>query len=144
MEAIIPILVNALLPAGGTILTALVSWGMVAVTKYVKTKTKNEAVNDAVSHICHTVETTVKEVEQKYVPKYKQLQAGGMHPADAAKQLKDIALERVKNQLPAAIAITANLAVNSVDGFIAAKIEKAVFDMKSSRLTAVISETVKE
>jgi len=138
MEALIPIVTNALIPGFGTILTALVFWGLFELTRYVKTKTKNEAVNDAVLHVCDTVETTVRELEQTLVPQIKKAAADGKISGEEARELKEVALRKVKDQIPEKIAKTAEMAVNSVDKLIRAKIENAVFELKTGSILSRI------
>jgi len=122
------LIISTLGPTILTLLSGLVSWGLIELTKYIRTKTKNEAVNDAVAHICHTVDTTVKELAQTTAAEYKN--SDGSLSKDAAIRLKFLAIKKVKNQVPDAIMMTAGIAVNSVNQLISAKIEKAVFEMK--------------
>jgi len=132
METIIASLVSTLGPIALTLLSGLVSWGLLELTKYVRTKTKNEAVNNAVSHICHTVDTTVKELAQTTARDYKADNPAGL-TKEAKQILKTLAVAKVKDQIPAAITKTAGMAVNSVEQLISAKIEKAVFELKKEK-----------
>lgn len=131
MESMLAILAGAFAPILGAIATGLVSWGAIEVTKYVKAKTKNEAANDAISHICHTVETTVANLNQTLVPALQKASADGKLTANDADYLKAAAIQSVKNQLPTAIENSARLAVNSVNDLVEAKIEQAVGEHKS-------------
>ena len=124
-------LTQALIPVGGAIITTLVSWGLLEAKNYIKSKTQNETVNDAVGHVCHTVETVVADLEQTVAAGYKNMNTDGKLTKDQATALKNIAMDRVKNQIPQAIADTAALAVNSLEELISSKIEKAVLEMKS-------------
>lgn len=133
LEMLIPIFVNAVLPAGGALVMGLVSFGLVRLNKYIKTKTGNEIVNDAMSHISHTVNTTVRELEQTIVPEVKKaLKDGKLTPVEAGK-LKDIAIAKVKAQLPKNIEKAAYSAVNSLTSIIGAKIEGAVLDLTQGK-----------
>ncbi|MBW2606120.1 MAG: hypothetical protein JRD05_00645 [Deltaproteobacteria bacterium] len=122
-------LAATILPTIITMLSGLFSWGMVELTKYIRTKTKNEAINDAVSHICHTVDTTVKEIAQTTAKEYKK--SRGKLSFEATQRLKALAVSKVKAQIPAAINKIAGMAVNDVGNFIEAKIEKAVLELKN-------------
>jgi len=133
LEVLIPLFVNTILPIGGTILTGLISWGLIELNKYVKTKTKNEIVNNAMSHITHTVNTTVKELEQTIVPKVKAALKNGKLSSAEARKLKDIAIAKVKAQLPKDIEKAAYGAVNSLTSIIGAKVEGAVFDLMKGK-----------
>lgn len=135
---ILGMLTQALLPVGGTIITSLVSWGLLEFKNYVKTRSmaiddenQRAAANNAVSHICHTTETIVKDLEQTLVPTYKKLSADGKLTKEDGEAIKNIAVKRINEQIPAAIVETAKLVVNSVDELIASKIEKVIQEMKN-------------
>jgi len=129
MDFLIPIFVNAVLPAGGILVTGLVSWGLVRLNKYIKIKVGNEIVNDAMAHISHTVNTTVKDLEQTLVPELKAALKDGKLTSVEGRKLKDIAIAKVKAQLPKDIEKAAYGAVNSLTSIIGAKVEGAVFDL---------------
>ncbi len=120
-------LITSMLPTIITLMSGLFSWGLIELTKYIRTKTKNEAVNDAVSHICHTVDTTVKEIAQTTAKEF----GSGKLSKDAKLALKALAINKIREQTPDVIIKTAGMAVNSVSGFIEAKIEKAVLELKA-------------
>ena len=100
---------------------------------FIKTKTKNEAVNDAMAHISHTVETTVHELEQTLVPEAKKATQDGKLTSQEALGIKLTATNKVKAQLPKAMEKAAQGAVNSLNGIIGAKVEKAVLGLKMRR-----------
>jgi hypothetical protein len=130
MEAFFAVFVSSFAPVLGTIMTGLVSWGAIEITKYIRTKTKNEAAHNAISQICHTVETTVVELNQTMVPAMQKAATDGKITKEEAEELKDLAMERINNQIPIAMKQTANLAVNSVSALISGEIEKAVGEAK--------------
>lgn len=132
-EALIAKGVEALAPVVFSLVSALVSWGVYELTKFFRTKTKNENVNDAISHICHTVETTVQGMEQEMVAAAKSAAADGKLTKKEAVNMKNIALTRVRSQVPYKITKIANKAINDMERFISAKIEKAVLDLKRSK-----------
>lgn len=129
LELLIPIFVNAVLPIGGTLLTGLVSWGLIELNKKVRAKTKNEIVSAAMTRITHTVETTVKDLEQTLVPEIKKVLKDGKLTAEEGKKLKATAIATVKAQLPVEVKKAAYSAVNSLTDMIGAKINGAVFDL---------------
>ena len=130
-EMILGALAQALIPVGGTIIITLVSWGLLEAKNWIKSKTNNEKVNDAVGHVCHTVETVVADLEQTVAKYYKENNEDGKLSKDQAKALKNMAEAKVNALIPQAIADTAALAVNSLQDLISAKIEKAVLEMKN-------------
>lgn len=132
METFLAIFVNSFAPVLGTIAMGLVSWGAVEITKYIRTKTKNEMAHNAISQICQTVQTTVAELNQTMVPAMQKAAVDGKITKEEAGELKDLAMERINNQIPAAIKQAAKLAVNSVSVLIEAEIEKTVGEAKST------------
>ena len=132
MEAFFAIFVNSFAPVLGTVVTGLVSWGIIELTKYVKTKTKNEMANNAVSQICQTVKTTVAELNQTIVPEMQKAATDGKITKDEARNLKNTAIEKINKQIPGAIEQAALLSVNSVSALIEAEIEKAVGETKEA------------
>lgn len=130
MEEIINSFMSTLLPTIITMMSGLVSWGLVEITKYIRLRTKSEAVNDAVSHICHTVKTTVKEIAQTTA---KEFMKNGKLTTDGKVALKLLTINKIKEQIPNAFIKTASGAVNSVNDLIEAKIEKAVLELKAKK-----------
>lgn len=128
MEEIINSFMSTLMPTIITMMSGLVSWGLVEISKYIRSKTKSEAVNDAVSHICHTVDTTVKEMAQTTA---KEFMKSGKLTSEGKQALKALAINRIKDQIPNAFIKTAGKAVSSVNQLIEAKIEKAVLELKN-------------
>lgn len=130
MEEFFALFVNSFAPVLGTAMTVLVSWGTIELTRYVRSKTKNETANAGVKRICDMARTTVAELNQTLVPAMRKVAADGkLTQADAA-YLKKLALEKVKKQIPIAIEQAANLAVNSISALAEAEIEKAIGETK--------------
>ena len=130
MDEFLATLTTALVPIIGTLLTALVSWGTVELTKYIKTKTKNETAHNAISVICDTVETTVAKFNQTVIPALKEKAADGKLTQADMSAIKQTAMREVRNQIPAAVNIAAHMSVLSVTELISGKIEKAVGERK--------------
>lgn len=132
MENFIAIFVSSFAPVLGTIITGLVSWGVVEITKYVRQKTKSESANEAVSQICQIAQTTVAELNQTMVPAMQKAAADGKITKEDALHLKKLAVEKINKQIPGAIEQSAKLAVNSVSALIEMQIEKAVGESKTA------------
>lgn len=130
MQELIVKTVDILAPVVLSAISALASWGLYELTKYLRTKTKNDNVNDAISHVCHTVDTTVKELEQEVVKALKARTSDGRLTKEDAAAVKSIAVRRVTAQIPPKIAKIMPAAVTSFGNFISAKIEKAVLELK--------------
>ena len=124
-------------PAAITILTGLVSWGTFEITKFFKTKTKNEMVNDAVKHICHTTETVVGELSQTVVKELKKSSSTGKLTEVQGEEIKEMAYSKVREIVPVALQKTSELAVGSFNVFLKSKIQKAVFDQKPKEMRSI-------
>lgn len=118
-------------PVAGTVLTGLVSWGVFEITKFFRTKTKNEAVNDAIDHVCNAVETTVADLNQTMVNGLKQASADGKLSQGEIFKLRELSLHKIQKQIPAAMQKTAEFAVTSFNDFVVSKIEHEVGFQKS-------------
>ena len=134
MDAFLAIFFSSFAPVLGTLMTGLISWAAVEITKYVRTKTKNDTANDAISHICHTVSTTVAELNQTMVPAMQKAAADGKLTSSDAAMLKRLAEQKINSQIPAAISTAAKLAISSISNLIDGKIEQAVADQKGQKI----------
>ena len=130
MEFLLPVFLNAVLPLAGALVSGLISWGAAAAVKYVRQKTQNEAIHDAMGHVAMTVETVVKEIEQTLAVKIKGMAADGKLSEDEATALKQIAVDKVREQVPPAMQEIAAQGTASLERFIDSKIEAAVGDLK--------------
>jgi len=115
-------LTATILPALLTVISALATWGLAELTRYIRTKTKSQAVADAMDRIGEITLNTVAEIEKSI----RQAGADGKIDADEAKHLKTLAIERVKAQLPVAVKAAARGGVNSLDDYLAGKVEEMV------------------
>ena len=129
-EALMAQLVSELIPVLVPIISGLISWGLVEFSKYMRTKTKNESANDAITHVTETISTVVTELEQTMVPAMKERAKDGKLDEVDRQALKAIAIEKVSSQIPDKMQKLTGLFVNSFEKFISSKIEKAVSDLK--------------
>jgi hypothetical protein len=128
-------------PAITTIIAWLVSMLLIEAKKFVKTKTKNAAVNNAMERISHTVETTVDELNQTMAADLKEKSDDGKFTNDVAKDLKTKAFRIVLAQLPDALKEDAKLGVNCVYTLIRSKIEQSLLKQKvtKSMVSSILS-----
>ena len=112
------------------VLSGLISWGVVELNRYIRTKTKNEQISGAMEQIGHVVEATVQDLNQTVVKGMREAAADGKLTKNEAVGIKTKAVNQIKNQLPAAMQKTAGMAVNSLSGYINSRVEKAVSDIK--------------
>ena len=129
MQEIIEIMTAQMVPVIVATLATLVSVGMVRLNKWLKMKTGSEAVAAAGNIIAATVNelaaTTVKEL--------KAASNDGKLTYQEALVVKTQAVERVKSQLPPAVAKAAALAIGDLNAFITGKIEQTVAEEKWQR-----------
>lgn len=129
MQEIIEIMTAQMVPVIVATLATLVSVGMVRLNKWLKMKTGSEAVAAAGNIIAATVNelaaTTVKEL--------KAASNDGKLTYQEALVVKTQAVERVKSQLPPAVAKAAALAIGDLNAFITGKIEQTVAEEKRQR-----------
>lgn len=124
--------VKILIPALAMVITSAFTYANVAFTKWIKQKSKSEEINDALTRITHTVETTVADISQTVVAEMKEANSDGKLTKEEITHVKGLAVEQVKRQLPLTIQQTAELGINSLQTFIESKIEQAVVSQKGS------------
>lgn len=130
LAALTPVLIKAVLPVAGTVASALISYAAFEFKRYLSKKTKMDAANDAISHIEKTAITVVRDIEQSLMPAYERMSATGKLTDEFRTALKNIAIKRVKEQIPVELEALAKYAVKNIDDLIKNKIEGAVLDLK--------------
>jgi hypothetical protein len=122
--------IEILAPAVGGLLLALVSWALAEAARYVRAKTENEAVNDAIARICHMTETVVAEVNQTVVDDLKLAAADGRLNLDQARLIASQALAMVLDRMAPGVLEIAARGVVDLKEFISSRIERAVREQK--------------
>ena len=115
-----------LAPIAVTLIGALVSWGLAEASRWIKSRTRNENALAALEDVSALVRTTVSEVGQTF----QVAAADGKFTADEGKQMKSLAIEKVKAQIPPMVGKHALFAVNNLNDFIASRIEREVAKKK--------------
>ena len=119
-------LLKTLAPIFALVISAIVSWGLAELSIYVRNKTKNENALKAMEDISALVRTTVSEVGQTF----QRASADGTITRDEGIKMKNIAIAKVKVQIPPLVEKHALLAVNNLNDFIASRIEREVVKSK--------------
>ena len=119
-------LLKTLAPIFALVISALVSWGLAELSRYIRSKTKNENALKAMEDISALVRTTVSEVGQTF----QKASADGKITREEALSMKTLAILKVKDQIPPLVEKHALLAVNNLNDFIAARIEREVVKLK--------------
>ena len=125
-ETLLAIVVPILLPGAGTLVSVLASLVLVWVKKYVKTKTDNILVENALTRISNTTETVVASLGQTVAQSLKEAAVDGKLTKDEAAELRDKAYASVMTLLPEVLKQQATLGVADLNQLIFAKIEQAV------------------
>jgi hypothetical protein len=126
------ILIQALAPVAGTVISALASLVLLELKKLIAARTHNEKINAAMDRISDTVETTVDQITQTVAANLKARSESGKLTRDQGKVLKQDAVAAVMKQLPLETKLAAELAVTSVTGLVGQKIEQAVLKQKAA------------
>ena len=119
-------LLKTLAPVLVSVIGILVSWGLAELSRYIRSKTKNENALKAMEDISALVRTTVSEVGQTF----QKASADGTITRDEGIKMKNIAIAKVKVQIPPLVEKHALLAVNNLNDFIASRIEREVVKSK--------------
>lgn len=132
MENFIADILPGLVTVAGTVITGLISWGLLSAGQYVKTKTGNLMVEYAMTRVSHTAETVVAGLSQTMAAELRAAAADGKLTKEDAFLLRTRALTEVKAQLPAVVKKYAGMGVKSLDTLIRGKIEQAVLNQKGA------------
>lgn len=119
-------LLKGLAPVLITVVTALVSWGLAEASKYIRSKTKNENALKALDDVSLIVRTSVSEVGQMFIT----AAADGKITVEEGRAMKNQVIMKVKKQIPPLVEKHAKFAVNDLNDFIAARIEREVVKAK--------------
>jgi hypothetical protein len=127
------LLLKVVIPGIAALASSVLSFVGLETARWIRTKTKNEKINDALTHITETTKTVVSELKQTTADKWKEMSEDGKLTEEDAIALKNAAIEKIKSQTPALISKTAKLGVTSIDEFISGKIEQVILDQKGKR-----------
>ena len=134
-ETLLTAVIPVLLPGAGALVSVLVSLVLVWVKNYVKAKTDNILVENALTRISNTTETVVASLGQTVAQGLKEAAADGKLTKDDAAALRDKAYAAVMAQLPEVLKQHAALGVADLNQLIFAKIEQAVGKRPSKTTT---------
>ena len=126
MDGFLSDMLEKVLPILGTVVLALVSWGLVELRKWVATKAKNERVNAALDHLSQAVYISVTELEQTT---RKALKDGKLNDEEKA-DIKNRAICAVHRRISPHVFRAAQEAVEDLDSWLNGEVEASVFEMK--------------
>ena len=119
-------LLQTLAPIIVSIVGILVSWGLAEISKYFRSKTKNENALSAIDDITSLVKASVSEVGQTF----QKAAVDGKITKEEGILMKEQVIEKVKTQIPPLVEKNALLAVNKLEDFIATRIEREIVKSK--------------
>ena len=125
-DAFVQQFVAQLYPIIGTILLALLSWGSAEFISFIRKKTKNERLAEALTSISTESISAVNEVEQTL----RRALSDGKLDENEKKQLKSVAVRKVKERMIPMVMKVAQKNLNDVDDYISGKVEEAVLKNK--------------
>lgn len=128
MEAFQAELVKVLVPAIGTAVSLLITWGLFELRKLIKTKTDNEAAVQAFDVVSDLVQNTVASINQEAT---KQIESNGKLNPAFAKALKQKANSVVMSQLRGATKKALAKNVRDLEVYVDNRIEAAVYYEKA-------------
>jgi len=117
---------NNVAPVLGSLILALISWGLIELKKWVAAKTQNEQVNSALELVAEAVYTVVLELEQTFT---RAMKDGKLDESEKA-EIKKMALDRVYQRLTPIIIDQARKAIDDFEAWIGGLIETTIFEMK--------------
>lgn len=132
-DTVLPKLLEAALP----LLTVVLGWASVELSKFIRAKTKNEALAGALVRLNDVVFTVVKALNQTVVDELRKASADGKVTKEEVEKIKATALAQVKSHIgPKGIdELLYVLGLKdeaALDKFVADKVEAAVGDVKAS------------
>jgi hypothetical protein len=125
-------LIKTLGPILVGVVTLLASWGLAELSRYVRTKTKNEQALGAMDAFSEIVKTTVFDLAQTATGSLKD---GRFTPAEGAK-IKQEAVDKIKSQITPALEKQLSSAVADLEKFLNSKVEAEVLNSKMAKASA--------
>lgn len=112
-------------PIIGSVVVALVGWGVAELSRWIRSRYKNERLARAVDIIGASVVATVKEAEVKIRPT---LSDGKLTPEEI-KQIKGTVTSNVKRRIGPAVAKVAKDNLLDLDDWIEGQTEATLYDL---------------
>ena len=122
-------LVAATVPIFGTLITAVVTWGLAELSRYIRSKTKSAHVDKALVEIQALTDSAVRNLQVSF----ERAAADGKLTKEEAVAIKNDAVERVKVNLPAATTKALGWGTDALTEYIGGQVESRVHRVKSER-----------
>jgi len=125
-------LLQIIIPFAVAAVSALTTWALYELKKWVKSRTKSEALNEALNVLGVVVQNTVAKINETV----KEVGADGVITPDEAQKLKGAAMTSIKQQLPPATQKILEIGIGQLDDFISGQVEVAVLTTKRLKVDA--------
>lgn len=125
-------LLAIIIPVAVAAVSALTTWALYELKKWIKGRTDSQAIDDAMMILEMSVQSTVAKISETV----KEVGADGVITADEGLKLKGAAMQAVNDQLPPATKKILEIANNQLQDFISGKIEVAVLTTKRLKAEA--------
>jgi hypothetical protein len=124
-------LVDQMTAIGITVVSGLLAWGAAEFSRWIRTKTSNEKILQALDNASALVESTVNEANVTLMAGVREAAQDGVISKEEALKVKNKVLSQVKDNLPpkATALIVANL--GDLDLYLGGQIEKKVVEAKA-------------
>ena len=109
-------------PAGVAIIGSLIAWGLKELNTFIRSKTKNEAIQGAMDQISEVTLSVVHDLEKTT---RKAAEDGRLTPEEA-KELRQVAVAKVKTMAPKAVTVATKGGMDYMDDYIGGKVEQMV------------------
>lgn len=126
--------INILVPPVLGLIVALLTWLLAEAANYVRKRTGNEIVNNAITRLCSMTETVVAELNQEFVDTLRKKTEDGRLSIEDRMELRQTALNRIRNRLAPEVLKIAAKGLADLDGFIGSRIERAVREQKAVKV----------
>lgn len=124
------------LPMGLSAISIILTWLLFELRKWVKKRTDSQALDDSLAVLGQVVENTVAQINETV----KEAATDGIVSKEEAVQLKSMAIDRIKSQIPDATKKILEIGINNLNEFVSGQIEVALIGTKRMKTDAGMNE----
>lgn len=123
-------LISIISPFVAIFVTSFITYFFHLISKLIKGKIQNQKIKEAFFIISETVNAVVGEINQTIVSDIKEKSRDGKLTEKEVLAVRTQALNKIKNQIPEEVCLTAASINKGLDNFIKSKIEGYIFEQK--------------
>jgi predicted PurR-regulated permease PerM len=125
-------LLQIIIPFAVAAVSALTTWALYELKKWIKARTDSQALDDAMIVLENVVQSTVAKINETV----REVGADGVITAEDGVKLKTAAMRAINDQLPPATKKILEIANKELQDFISGKVEVAVLTTKRLKMEA--------